>query len=250
MRNFIKDAFLHWMLCEIEGWLGYTISASPLAESLHSTHAARVGRLDGKWHFQCNPSAPPSQFIMLHELMHVVLHIEGWPIWATHNSIMMDTLLDELYCRIINFPQHVIINDRMHILKSVILDEQTQAKGSIGDSEKNQERDYPVFRQEISIQTKIDALVAAEIMLSPHGILPDNIDRAVLQRDDPQCWILADSICREVERHRPLHRESGVDLLYKILETLSLTKENLRPLPSGTRYHPQCFDRILAKLCQ
>ena len=250
MRNFIKDAFLDWMLGEIEGWLGYTISASPLPEIMRSTHAGAISPLGGKWNFWHNPIDPPSQFTILHELMHVVLHIEGWPMWATHRSIGTNNLLDELWSRVINFPQHVIINDRMHILKSISQDEQKPAMDNNVDSVKNQEQNPPFLQQEITVEVKIHAIASAELMLSPPDLLPDRIDRNVLQKDYPQCWILADSICRDVEMHRPLDRQSGAALLYKILEMLSLPKENLRPLPSGTRYYPQFFDHMLVKIGQ
>ena len=238
MRNFIQNAVLHKILDEIENHLGYSISSAPMPFGLPGKPDAAVDVYNGKWLFLYHPGKQPSQTTLCHELMHIILGIEGWPLWASHESIEDGSADENLHDRAIYFPQHVVINARYHIVKSIILGEQRQAK----------DNSAPPLPLEIVTQVKLHALVAAEIMLSPPDTYSCSFDRNELQRDYPQSWKLADSICREVEIHRPLDRQSGVALVYKIFETLSLPKEILRPLPSGTPYDPQFFDRMLVKI--
>ena len=249
MRQFIQDEKLLLILNEIEKWLGYAIPVDALPYRMWHTHGAAIGMNKAGWYYQYNPNDPASQFTLCHELMHVILGIEGWPLIATPAPLILDHARNALYDRLINFPQHVVINERMFTLGYKETDAQPQVQGNNqGSSHEEQAQTIPQAARGVKVKTH--ALCAAELLLAPPGLLLAKINRNTLQAEYPQCWTLTDAICRDAERHQPLDRQSGVDLLYSVLDIISEPKENLRPLLSCIPHCPQFFDRMVAKLGQ
>jgi hypothetical protein len=137
----------------------------------------------------------------------------------------------------------------MHLLGYKEMDELQQEQDSRPDSN-HQEQAQMALPQANSVAVKAYALHAAELLLSPQGLLQGRTDRNLLQEEYPQCWKLVDAICRDAEKHQPLDRQSGVDLLYSVLETLSEPKECLLPWLSCIPHCPQFFDHMRVKIDQ
>jgi len=248
MKRFITDDKLIEILARIEKWIRYPVCAAPMPEKMRQSHKAAVALMYGHmWHFLYREV--PSQFTLCHELMHIILGIEGWPMLSTPELLRLDRARDTLFDVLINFSQHIVINERMHLLGYKEMDELQQGQGSRPDSN-NQGQAQTALPQANSVEVKVHALHAAELLLSPQGLLLDRVDRNTLQEKYPQCWILVDAICRDVEMHRPLGRQSGVALLYSVLETLSEPKEYLRLWLSCIPHCPLFFDHMRVKINQ
>jgi hypothetical protein len=91
MKRYITDTKLLKILSMIEKWIRYPIWAVPMPEEMRRSHmaAVAVAPLFGHmWQFLHNPGElPPSQFTLCHELMHIILGIEGWPVLLTPESL-------------------------------------------------------------------------------------------------------------------------------------------------------------------
>jgi hypothetical protein len=248
MRDFIKDAFLLRVLDEIEAWLGCEIVSMPLPSDMHSTHAAAVGMCpDGTWCFSHNPGDPPSNFTLCHELMHVVLGIEGWPFWKP-TELFVESEREKLLNAAINFPQHVVINSRMNQMGHIEPDQQWPEDGSSADRVQDQPAPQPIRLPLLDLRVKTQAILVAERLLSPTGFFANRVCRNVLQQDFPHILSLADAICEDVAMHQPLDRQSSASLLQSVLEKVSEPKGILKPLPSGKKYYLHFFDDMIAKL--
>lgn len=79
MENFIHHKKIAYLLNEIDSYLGYHIQAIPMHPLESAYRQCGVQLVDGKWTFQYVPGDIPSQDIICHELMHIVLSIQGWP---------------------------------------------------------------------------------------------------------------------------------------------------------------------------
>jgi hypothetical protein len=68
----------------VEKQLGYQIQISPLSKEEFDMMPCGVQLRDKKWTFLYFPGESYTSSLLCHELMHIVLEIEGWPTFSLH----------------------------------------------------------------------------------------------------------------------------------------------------------------------
>jgi hypothetical protein len=85
MRRFTQDEKILAFIDIVEKQLGYQIPISTLTEYQFKRMPCGVQRRDGKWIFCYYPGESYTSSLLCHELLHIVLVIEGWPYILVHN---------------------------------------------------------------------------------------------------------------------------------------------------------------------
>jgi hypothetical protein len=238
MRQYIQDRKLHSILTAIETHLGYTISAVILPKNMHKTHGAAVGIENGKWQFQYNPGDYPSHATLCHEMMHVILSIEGWHVWQIF-PFVPDGYFEILsYDFALTLPQHFCINRRVEVLGYMEREEFEKDMCNFAHAIQEKQPVPPAHQVHFY---RIQVLSIAHLFLAPSAHRAKVSFRNALQQHRPRMLSLVDSICEVVLKWQPLDSQSSEYLVYDILEALGMRKEILRPSQLDNIYFPDFF---------
>jgi len=83
MRSFTQNPKILAIIDLVERQLGYPIQLSLLSAAEFRMMTGGVQRRSGMWTFLHYPGHTYTDATLCHELMHISLHIEGWPILQT-----------------------------------------------------------------------------------------------------------------------------------------------------------------------
>jgi hypothetical protein len=234
MRRYIRDDKLHAVLTALEDWYGYAFGAAELTGQMRKTHRAAMDRKEGKWIFLHNPDDPPSHVSLCHEMMHIVLFIEGWPAWEVFPLSIKDSIDNMFFDFLLNFAQHILISQRVEVLGYTEADriEKDMDKFALSNREKQ-----TVHLHHHLPWLRIQALIVSELLLAQSDLHAKKRFRNFLQQYRSQMLLLADAICDAVAKRQPLDWQSSEYLVYDILEMLEMPKGILRPLRSDNICH-------------
>jgi hypothetical protein len=242
MKTYIQDKTLLFVLASIEKQLGYEVSSALLPEQQRDLMGGAVDMSHGQWRFLYNPTDYPSQLVMCHELMHIVLWIEGWPAWKVFPFAIRDRIDGLLYDFIINMPQHIAIS---RMVVDLGYTEREKAERDMDKLAQKMKEKSVVPQYHQAPWLKIQAIGVAELLLVLSDPLAKKHFRISLQQSRPLMLSLVDTICEAVLKRQPLDSQSYECLVYDILELLQMQKETLRP----SRFDNACPD-FFARICR
>lgn len=196
----------------------------------------------GRWEFHHIPENALTASCICHELMHICLYLEGWPIFYRKINIVEGSYEHIILSLLLNTVQHVELWDRVRILGY-----DNDVQNEIHDVQfvlLPRLRDGSLYSQAPSMpRSSLIAACLTQALLSP---LPRQVKREirrVAQQKFPRPMELCLALSDLLDKARPLSGQSSVEVLRKSCEVVSLPKESLRhEFPPNSS--PDMFARI------
>lgn len=240
MENFIHHKKIAYLLNEIDSYLGYHIQAIPMHPLESAYRQCGVQLVDGKWTFQYVPGDIPSQDIICHELMHIVLSIQGWPVIAARTGLPspVHTVLGLLapigehtciYGMVSALGYNPIPNDAGSTPKDLIhsmIGQQLVAAFA------------PVQRPYAG------AIFLCEALLSPHS--EEDFDNIILsaQKWMPESYLMAIRMASIYKNNFPITPDNHISTLREAMGVVALPEDIVAPI-YPQKIGQNFFDKIM-----
>jgi hypothetical protein len=242
MRDLITDFKLLKIADYIEHLLGYQIEAEIMPDDHRFLASASMQLQNEKFNFWYIEEEPPIQPMVCHELMHIILFLEGFPTFILTDPYWYPSeYRTQTICMISNLVLHIKVweltsrlgfNEHEHYILDDLLAEVKAAT---------------LFQKARNPQIILPAQGAflAQGLLCPAADETKKKIREAAKQTMPRALELADAICGVFSEYTPLVPKTCADALYKILDLITCPREILRPVFHCNDYkdlHSPLFD--------
>lgn len=229
-RDLIADNRLLKLLDAVEGYLGYIIKTDQISIE-HKKNAVMSMHLseDGKFLLLYDRNEEINQAVLCHELMHMVLWIEGWPVLCVDESWMHLPVQKEIMDKISNLVLHLEV---WPLVEKYGFDETGLYNSDV--LVESLKKDVPPQWMEPGMALAVSGVSIAQGLLQPEpqGV-KDEIRQIAAQRI-PRSLAVADSIVDVLQAHRPLSQYGCLVAFEAVLETIQAPKGIQRPIYINT----------------
>lgn len=225
-RDLIADNRLLKLLDAVEGYFGYIIKTDQISIE-HKKNAVMSMHLseDGKFLLLYDRNEEINQAVLCHELMHMVLWIEGWPAWCVDESWMFLPVQKEVMTTLKNLVLHLEVwplvaqygFDEIGAYNTEVLVD------SLRDNTQPPQWMHP------DMALAVSAVNLAQGLLQPEKQdIKDEI-RDLAAKNIPQSLAVADSIVTSLQSHFPLSPQGCLEAFQSILEIIQAPRNILWP---------------------
>jgi hypothetical protein len=227
MRQLITDPRLFKMLDEIESWLGRTIPKKPMplahrANALCTTYFSP----DEIFSFYYIPEESLSQTILCHELAHVVLMIEGGPMYRVTRFYPMIACFDYALNILLNLIPHIGV---WKLVKTIGFDETANSRREYEELIEYVQSGNFLIEAHPDVLLQCRAIYLAHLLSAPCESEMRKSLRSAASRTMPTALESADSIRQALERLEPASQPSFAVVLQDILDMLGFPTGILQP---------------------
>jgi hypothetical protein len=244
MRRFIKDPKLAVILERLEIWWNKRIVAVPMPAVSRTMLIAALQWVNNAWQFQYRPDTPPTQETICHELMHLVLATEGWPIWIRPDGIPTGSPEHRIFNAAMNISQHAKVYKMVSDLRYSERAAHDPDIRSMVDLllEGRYFHDLPPKQQ-----TDLTTLYSVESLIS-HASRPRKRElRRILEKMNPKALERASAIVLYLETHQQHGAQENASVLQNILDIIQWQRGNPQPVFPDIS-DPGLFARMLSDL--
>lgn len=245
MRRFAKSRKMAILLEAVEKALGYPVRALPLnRESSGLYEVASNINSDGYWELRVLPGATVNENILCHELMHMVLSLEGWPIHLMHERISSNSWERLVITQIFHNLAHSLIWPRVSAL-GYLNEEEKEFLNLLHPSYlKNLYSHYPQAGR-----SRLISNILQSVLLFPMNETAKTQILEKASRECPAAMALAEKADKAMSRFLPLTPQSYVMALETNLSVLSMPRDSLRHV-FPNKVHSGFFERLCQVLDQ
>lgn len=222
MRSLLTNNKLIYLLDEIESKLGPIHIGEMSREHSEIARCSMSWYPEKGWHLLVPRNIPPSQSTICHELAHLVLLIEGWPIFIINNLIQHRTPEYETFSMLTNLILHIDVWD---IVKKMGYDELQDYRPGL-ESLINDIDNKSIFNlTHPDLMTSFRAAYIAQALLGPKD------DELIIKleytsiKSMPTEFELAQDIVDIFQKYVPLNPEKCLDCFSEVLRKLNLNTE-------------------------
>lgn len=187
MRRLITDPGLVKVIEHIEYFLGYRIPCHFLPKGSITSCQMDRGSKSHKWEFYTWEGNPVRQASLGHELMHLVLWFEGWPIIAIEDGAEMNSEQAAIFCSL----RSTVLHSEVWKLNDML--------GLCEDIEHNRLATAIYLRETLAPETRGDSFAASELInvfMGPASDASKTKVREIVRKNNPDAIIKADEICK------------------------------------------------------
>lgn len=238
MRHLIKNKKLAHILDIVEETLGYPIKAASLDSSDKGVYSAAVVLKNNFWELQYTNGTKISDDVLCHELLHIILFLEGWPLVFLHQRIGASSPERLLLCQIFDHLQHSVLWER--VIKLGYTNEEVEEYKEFLQPGRMRAT-YLHYPQ--PLREKLRACMLQPVILLPMPELLKSKILGLASREIPAAYNHAVAINNSLSDFFPLNPQSYQKAIEKNIEMLSMPKDSLKcEFPTGT--YPNLFEKI------
>jgi hypothetical protein len=238
MRRLIKDEKLLAVLGVIEEEIKHDIVEAEMSEEMAALYTCGVSRHEGQWLFLHETNRVYSDTTLFHELMHVILWIEGWPNYYIRQYYTRKNPeyhekwrgLDKMAELAVNILQHPTIWQRGNQYGYSEMDEWNR---QVSDDEMFSGHHTTEWEDRFVEEYLIggQALHLAHAMLSPAALKLKSDLKRQAQSHLPKAFQIVEHICCVQEQLGKFFPESFDDARKKVFEATNMPQDILMPDP-------------------
>ncbi|HHW7209483.1 TPA: hypothetical protein ACU15Y_002577 [Escherichia coli] len=219
MRSLLTDEKLINLVDEIEKHLG-SISVGQMSEEQNEiARCSMAYSSDAGWTLLTSARDSLTPPTICHELAHLVLVIEGWPIFSVHDSIPHRTPEYEVLKMLSNLIQHIDVWD---IVRGCGFDETTDYTPGLEQLIMDIEGNNMFNSCRPELITSFRAAYIAQALLGPSTETLINRLESSASRTMPEALSLAQNVVNIFNRYKPLDPQKCIECFTEVLYALNL----------------------------
>ena len=225
-QDFIANEKLIFLLYEIENFLGYKIKASVMPSEHRKYARLSVSKNeDNKWTLHYIPDLPQGEATFCHELMHLVLWIEGYPGFLFDERWISLNLQREIIYMLSNLVLHINV---WNMTYQYGFDESNDYK--IEDLIKSVREDTPPPNVQTDILLAVSSSMLAQGLLMPATAEEKQELRDVATKKILNSLKYADLMISTLHQFFPLTPESTINALQALFDVIHAPKGIINPI--------------------
>jgi hypothetical protein len=223
-QDFIANEKLIFLLREIENFLGYKIKAEIMPPEDRVYVRMAVSKRD-EWTLLYIPELPQGEATFCHELMHLVLWIEGYPAFTFEENWTYLNLQRAVIYMLSNLVLHINV---WNMTYQYGFDEKAEYK--ITDLIKSVLEDSPPAWIDPGILLAVSSSYLTQGLLMPARPEEKQELRGIAAKKIPNSLKFADSMISTLHKFFPLTPESTIKALQALFDIINVPKGIINPI--------------------